>query len=83
MGGSGSTLNDSSFLTGLDSRLAHPFLVGFSDSMQLVFLSAAVVVAIGLVVVCFLPASELRTQSGLQAAQSEREAAALEAGPAL
>ena len=57
VGGSGSTLNDSSFLTGLDSRLAHPFLVGFSDSMQLVFLSAAVVVAIGLVVVCFLPAS--------------------------
>ncbi|GAA4350711.1 MDR family MFS transporter [Angustibacter luteus] len=83
VGGSSSTLNDSSFLNGLDSRLAHPFLVGFSDSMQLVFLSAAVVVAIGLVVVCFLPANELRTQSGLQAAQSERDAAALEAGPAL
>ena len=82
VGGSSSTLNDSSFLNGLDSRLAHPFLVGFSDSMHLVFLSAAVVVAIGLVVVCFLPANELRTQSGLQAAHSEREAAALEAGPA-
>jgi EmrB/QacA subfamily drug resistance transporter len=67
-----SSLDDSSFLNGLDDRLAHPFLVGFAGSMRLVFLSAAAVVAIGLVVVLFLPQKELRETSGLQAAADER-----------
>jgi EmrB/QacA subfamily drug resistance transporter len=74
----GAALNDSSFINRIDERLAHPFLVGFADSMSLVFLSAAVVVAVGLVVVLFLPQVELRSQSGLEAAASERaDAAAL------
>ncbi|HKG52445.1 MAG TPA: MDR family MFS transporter [Actinomycetales bacterium] len=73
-----SALNDSSFINEIDQRLAHPFLVGFAESMSLVFLSAAVVVAVGLVVVTFLPQVELRSQSGLEAAASERaDAAAL------
>jgi EmrB/QacA subfamily drug resistance transporter len=78
--GGGASLNDSSFLTRIDERLAHPFLVGFAESMDLVFISAAVVVAVGLLVVFFLPQVELRSQSGLQAAASERADAAAAAG---
>ncbi|MGL5857498.1 MAG: MDR family MFS transporter [Angustibacter sp.] len=66
------SLNDSSFLATLDPRLANPFLVGFADATQLVFLAAAAIVAVGGVVVLFLPHRELRTQSGLQAAAAER-----------
>lgn len=73
------SLNDSSFINDLDARLAHPFLVGFSESMQLVFVAAAAVVAVGFVVVLFLPARELRSQSGLQAAADERAAEAARA----
>jgi Major Facilitator Superfamily len=76
----GRSLDDSSFLGEIDARLAHPFLVGFADSMDLVFISAAVVVAVGLLVVLFLPQVELRSQSGLQAAASERADAAALAG---
>ncbi|GAB3589562.1 MDR family MFS transporter [Angustibacter peucedani] len=74
--GGSSSLNDSSFLDRIDPRLAHPFLVGFSDAMHMVFVAAAVVVAVGFVVVLFLPARELRSQSGLQAAAGERRAEA-------
>jgi hypothetical protein len=69
-------LDDSSFINHLDPRLARPFLVGFSDSMSLVFWCAAAVMLVGLIVTVFLPQVELRTQSGLQAAASERAAAA-------
>jgi hypothetical protein len=85
---SGRVLNDSSFLADLDPRLAHPFLVAFSDSMSLVFLCAAAIIFVGLLVVVFLPQVELRTQSGLQAAAAERaqlardQAAAAEPAPA-
>ncbi len=72
----GQVLNDSSFLARLDPRLAHPFRVAFSDSMSLVFICAAVIIAVGLVVVFFLPQVELRSQSGLQAAAAERAEAA-------
>ena len=44
-----------------------PFKTGFSDSIDLVFLVAAVVVAIGFFVLLFLPQLALRTQSGIQA----------------
>jgi EmrB/QacA subfamily drug resistance transporter len=69
---SGQVLNDSSFLGDLDPRLAHPFQVAFADSMSLVFLCAAIIIFVGLIVVIFLPEVELRTQSGLQAAAAER-----------
>jgi EmrB/QacA subfamily drug resistance transporter len=72
---SGRALNDSSFINQLDPRLARPFVVGFSDSMSLVFWCAAGVMLLGLVVSVFLPQVELRTQSGLQAAAAERAAA--------
>ena len=37
-------LDDTSFLSQLDDRLARPFLEGFSSSMDLVFSAAAAVV---------------------------------------
>src|SRR5699024_9103960 len=49
--GSGTgVLKDSSFLSSLDPRLAKPFLQGFSDSMDLVFLVGSVVMVFGLLV---------------------------------
>ena len=47
-----------------------PFKTGFSDSIDLVFLVAAAVVAIGFFVMLFLPELPLRNQSGIQAQQS-------------
>jgi hypothetical protein len=49
--------------------LVHPFKTGFSNSIDLVFLIAAGVVAIGFLVLVFLPQLELRNVSGLQAQQ--------------
>ena len=56
-------LSDSSFLTTLDERLAKPFLVGFSESMDLVFLVGAGVMVIGFLVMLMLPEVELRSGS--------------------
>ncbi len=67
-------LDDSSFLTSMDPRLARPFLVGFADSMDLMFMVATGILALTLVVVLFLPEVPLRTSSGMQAARDEREA---------
>jgi hypothetical protein len=74
------TLDDTSFLSDLDPRLARPFLVGFSDSMDLVFRFAAIVLVLAFVVVLFLPEEKLRTMSGIQAQEQQRadEAAAAE-----
>ena len=47
--------SDSSIIAALDPRLAYPFKVGFSASMDQVFLIGAVVCAIGFVVLLFLP----------------------------
>ena len=77
-GGSGATtsaLNDSSFINHLDPRLARPFLVAFANSMDTVFLLAAIVLAIAWVVVWFLPEEKLRSVSGLQAQRDDADAA--------
>jgi len=74
-GGSTAALNDSSFINSLDPRLARPFLVGFADAIDVVFLLGAAVIAVAFVVVWFLPEDKLRTQSGLQAQQSQAAAA--------
>lgn len=60
--GSG-VLEDSSFLSDLDPRLAAPFLDGFAASMDTVFLVATFVMAIGAIVMLFLPGVELRDGS--------------------
>ena len=61
---------DSSFLNDLDPRLARPFLVGFADAGVTVFASAAIVVAIAIVVAVFTKAPPLREKSAMQEAAS-------------
>jgi EmrB/QacA subfamily drug resistance transporter len=74
-GGSGA-LNDTSFINRLADALSHPFKVGFSDSMSMVFLITAAIMVIGLVVVFFLPELPLRQQSAAQQRASEDAAVA-------
>ncbi len=59
----GGSLNDTSFVSTLTDALAHPFKVGFSDSMSLVFMITAAIMVVGLVVVFFLPELPLRSVS--------------------
>jgi EmrB/QacA subfamily drug resistance transporter len=66
-------LDDTSFLHNLDARLARPFLIGFSNSIDLVFLCGAGVLLVALVVVFFLPEERLRQVSGLEARRPEEE----------
>jgi MFS family permease len=62
----GSALNDTSFLEKLSSVVAHPFKVGFSDAIQVVFILAAAVMIVGLIVVLFLPEIPLSRRSAQQ-----------------
>jgi EmrB/QacA subfamily drug resistance transporter len=64
-------LDDTSFLKHLDPRLARPFLIGFSDSIDLVFLCGLGVLLVALVVVFFLPEERLRSVSGIEARRQE------------
>jgi len=72
---SSSSLNDTSFLKHADKRLAHPFFVGFSKSMDLVFRLAAVVMFLGLCLLLFMKELPLRTMSGIQAQHADAAAA--------
>jgi EmrB/QacA subfamily drug resistance transporter len=72
----GGDLSDTSFIQRLPEYLALPFKTGFSESIDLVFLLAAGVVAVGFIVLWFLPELPLRNQSGIQAAQAEAAAQA-------
>jgi EmrB/QacA subfamily drug resistance transporter len=77
----GSDLSDTSFIQDLPSFLALPFKTGFSDAIDLVFLIAACVAAVGFVVFLFLPQLALSNKSGIQAArEAAREAARQTAG---
>ena len=67
----GGLAQDSSFVQRLDPRLARPFLDGFADSLHPVFLTAAIVVAVGFGVLLFLKEVPLRMQSGLEARMAE------------
>ena len=81
-GGSGAAtgvLQDSSFLTGLDERLAKPFLVGFSEAMDLVFLVGSAVMVVGFLVMLFLPHVELRKSSAYGERASDEADAAMAA----
>ncbi len=70
-GNGGGVLNDSSFIQKLDPRLAEPFKQGFADSMHVVFLLGAAVVAVAFVLVLFVKEVPLRKVSGLQARAAE------------
>jgi len=66
-------LDDTSFLSRLDPRLARPFLEGFADSISLVFVCASAVLLIAAIVVWFLPEEQLRDVSGIQARQQDAD----------
>ncbi|MGY1811621.1 MDR family MFS transporter [Blastococcus sp. SYSU D00820] len=66
----GGDLSDTSFIQTLPPYLAAPFKTGFSTSIDLVFLIAACVVAIGFFVFLFLPQLALSDKSGIQARQA-------------
>ncbi|WP_072805614.1 MDR family MFS transporter [Rhodococcoides yunnanense] len=78
----GSALVDTSFIQKLESALAEPFRIGFSDAMDYVFLAVAILLVIGFVLVLFVKEVPLRTMSGLAAAQQEREEEAAAAATA-
>jgi EmrB/QacA subfamily drug resistance transporter len=75
-------LDDTSFLSRLDDRLARPFLVGFSDAIDLVFLCGAAVLIVALVVVFFLPEERLRSVSGIEARRQQADATTVPADAA-
>ncbi|MEV8517047.1 MDR family MFS transporter [Dactylosporangium sp. NPDC051484] len=79
--GSANSLNNTSFLEKLDAALSHPFKVGFSDSMSLVFMVAAGIMAVGFLVILFLPEIPLVSMSAAQARAAEDAAAAAAAAP--
>jgi EmrB/QacA subfamily drug resistance transporter len=72
--GQGASLNDTSFLKHIDPRLAHPYLVGFSRAMDLVFTVGAAVLVLAFLLSLMLKEVPLRTQSGLEAARAEASA---------
>ena len=59
-------LNDTSFLGRLSDVVSHPFKVGFSDGIQLIFVLVAAVMVLGLIVVLFLPEIPLQQRSAQQ-----------------
>jgi EmrB/QacA subfamily drug resistance transporter len=62
----GAALSDTSFLSRLSDVVAHPFKVGFSEGVQVVFLMALAVMIVGLIVVFFLPEIPLSQRSAQQ-----------------
>ncbi len=74
--GFGNALNDSSFLSLIDPRLARPFLVGFSGAMSTVFLVASAILVLAFLASLFLPHVELRTQSAMAARAADNAAEA-------
>ena len=75
-GGSTSQLNDTSFLNSGARVLREPFLTGFAQAMDTVFLVAALVVLPAFLLSFFLKEVKLRMESGLEAQAAERAAAA-------
>ena len=73
-GGHGS-LNDTSFLSRMDDVLAHPFRAGFSQAMDLVFITGALALLAAVVLSLFIKEVPLRRVSGMEAARMEAEAA--------
>lgn len=73
-GGAVPSLDDSSFISHLDPRLAQPILEGFSQSVDLVLVLAACILVIGFVLTLLLPELPLRDVSGIQG-RAEEDAA--------
>jgi MFS family permease len=62
----GADLSDTSFLKNLAPAISHPFKVGFSDGITVVFMLALAVMIIGLIVVFLLPEIPLSRRSAQQ-----------------
>jgi EmrB/QacA subfamily drug resistance transporter len=73
--GGSSALNDTSFVNRLAEALAHPFKVGFAESMSTAFMLAAGIMVIGLAVVFLLPELPLRQASAAEEREAEDRAA--------
>ncbi|HEX3781109.1 MAG TPA: MFS transporter [Pseudonocardiaceae bacterium] len=73
-GGGGGALTDASFISQIDSTLAVPFKVGFTNSIDLVFWVAAAVGLLAFVVALFIKEIPLRNQSGMQSMMEGAEA---------
>ena len=73
-GGPAPSLDDSAFINALDPRLAQPFLVGFSQSVDRVLLLAAIVMVAGIVLTLLVPELPLRNVSGIQSRQADERA---------
>jgi EmrB/QacA subfamily drug resistance transporter len=70
--------DDSSVIDQLDPVIAHPFKVGFAESMDTVFMLAAGVGALGFLLLLMLPPVELRATSASVAARAQQTAGAAE-----
>lgn len=66
--------DDSSIISRMAPALAHPFKVGFSDSMSLVLLCGGSVMILAFLILLLMPAVELRTSSASAAARAESQA---------
>jgi hypothetical protein len=78
-----SVQDDSSIISKMSGVLAHPFKVGFADSMSLVLLCGGSVMLVAFLVLLLMPKVELRTTSGSAAARAEHHAAEAAAAAAL
>ncbi len=61
----GGSLTNSSFIQQIDPRLALPFKVGFTNSIDLVFLVAAAVALVAFIVAWFIKEIPLRASAGM------------------
>ncbi|MCP2332691.1 MULTISPECIES: DHA2 family efflux MFS transporter permease subunit [Actinoalloteichus] len=80
-GSAGLDLNDTSFLNGLDPRLARPVLEGFASAVGTVFLIGLGVVALAFALSWFLRDVHLSDRSNLEQLAAERAAAQAEGAP--
>lgn len=69
-------MQDSSFLIGLDPVLAQPFLEGFADAMQIVFIAGGVVMLVAFIATLLLPELPLGTRSAYAQRSEARRAEA-------
>lgn len=74
-GGLSSTLDDTSFLQQADERLARPFFVGFSESMDHIFLIGSIVLVAAFLLLLTMREIPLRTSAGISAPDGPQDGA--------
>jgi EmrB/QacA subfamily drug resistance transporter len=76
-----SVQDDSSIISRMAAVVAHPFKVGFADSMSLVLLCGGSLMAVAFLVLLLMPKVELRTTSASAAARADQAKADAAAAP--